>query len=171
MIADVAFDVAVLAPFSYRVPDGWRVAAGQRVWAPLRGGARVGMITALREGDDPKLKPLAAVAEPGAILSGAQLDLVRWIAAESLTSVGATAAALLPPVVDVDGSGRGDRAARLLPAVVDAAADGWRGGPGFTASRGTPHRAGVASGADRSPRQDPSTSTTGGRSAAAVAPT
>jgi len=104
MIADVAFDVAVLPPFSYRVPDGWRVATGQRVWAPLRGGARVGMITALREGDDPKLKPLAAVAEPAAILSDRQLDLVRWIAAESLTSVGATAAALLPPVVDEDGS-------------------------------------------------------------------
>jgi primosomal protein N' (replication factor Y) len=105
MIADVAFDVAVLPPLSYRVPDGWRVAAGQRVWAPLRGGARVGMITALRAGDDPRLKPLTAVAEAGAILSDRQLDFVRWIAAESLTSVGACAAALLPPAVDAAADG------------------------------------------------------------------
>src|SRR2546429_3630733 len=104
MIADVAFDAPVTHPFSYRVPEGWPLAPGQRVLAPLRGAARVGMVVALREGDDARLKPLHRVADPAPILSPARLDFVRWIAAESLSSVGSTSAALPPPP-------RGDSAA------------------------------------------------------------
>ncbi len=37
MIAGVAFDAALADPFSYRVPDGWQLAPGQRVLAQLRG--------------------------------------------------------------------------------------------------------------------------------------
>src|SRR5439155_1646665 len=51
MIADVAFDAPVTHPFSYRVPEGWPLAPGQRVLAPLRGAVRVGMVVALREAD------------------------------------------------------------------------------------------------------------------------
>src|SRR5207244_335071 len=40
---------------------------------------------------------LLRVADPAPILVPAQLDFVRWIAAESLPSVGSTCAALLPP--------------------------------------------------------------------------
>src|SRR5213083_806544 len=97
MIADVAFDAPVSHPFSYRVPDGWEPAPGQRVLAPLRGAARVGMVVALREGDDARLKPLLRVADSTPILSPAQLDFASWIAAESLSSLGSTCAALLPP--------------------------------------------------------------------------
>ncbi len=97
MIADVAFDAPVAHPFSYRVPDGWTVAPGQRVVASLRGAARVGMVVAVREGDDFALKPLSRVADRAPILSTEQLDLVHWISAESLSSVGSTCAALLPP--------------------------------------------------------------------------
>lgn len=97
MIADVAFDAPVAHPFSYRVPDAWALAPGQRVIAPLAGAARVGMVVALREGDGAALKPLLRVADPAPILSSAQLDLVRWISQESLSSLGSTCAALLPP--------------------------------------------------------------------------
>jgi primosomal protein N' (replication factor Y) len=97
MIADVAFDVPVPHPFAYHVPDGWPVACGQRVLAPLRGGARVGMVVALREGGGDGLKPLLALADRGPFLSAGQLQLVEWIAAESLSTVGSTCAALLPP--------------------------------------------------------------------------
>jgi primosomal protein N' len=98
MIAEVAFDAPVDHPFSYRVPAGWAPAPGQRVLAPLAGARRVGIVLALREGDETALKPLLAVAEPGPRLDAAALDLARWIAAESLSSVGSTCAALLPPV-------------------------------------------------------------------------
>ena len=97
MIADVAFDTPVRHAFSYLVPDGWTVAPGQRARAPLRGAARVGMIVALREGTDPRLKPLARLVDAEPVLSAAQLELAGWIAAESLSSVGSTCAALLPP--------------------------------------------------------------------------
>src|SRR2546425_6669236 len=108
MIADVPFDAPVSHPFSYRVPAGWRLTPGQRVLAPLRGASRVGMVVALREGVDARLKPLLRVADPAPILSPARLDLVRWIAAESLSSVGSTCAALLPPpLLDVAPTGPG----------------------------------------------------------------
>src|SRR5436190_1392642 len=97
MIADVAFDAPVAHPFSYRVPDGWTLAPGQRVVAGLRGAQRTGMVVALREGADATLKPLLRLADVGPVLSPAQLELVRWISAESLSSVGSTCAALLPP--------------------------------------------------------------------------
>src|SRR5213592_3717525 len=109
MIADVAFDAPVTHPFSYRVPEGWPLAPGQRVLAPLRGAARVGMVVALREGDEARLKLLHRVADPAPILSPTRLDFVRWIAAESLSSVGSTSAALLPPPLgDSAAAGPGD---------------------------------------------------------------
>src|SRR5438552_19026645 len=117
MIADVAFDAPVTHPFSYRVPEGWPLAPGQRVLAPLRGAVRVGMVVALREGDDARLKLLHRIADPAPILSPTRLDFVRWIAAESLSSVGSTSAALLPPpLTDSQGGGL------VIAADVDAAA-------------------------------------------------
>ncbi|HET7342650.1 MAG TPA: hypothetical protein VFL90_14400, partial [Methylomirabilota bacterium] len=98
MIVDVAFDAPVDHPFSYRVPAGWTPAVGQRVLAPLGGARRVGIVLALREGDERVLKSLLAPAEPAPALDVAGLGLARWIAAESLSSVGSTCAALLPPV-------------------------------------------------------------------------
>jgi len=96
-IADVAFDAPVGHSFSYRVPDGWTLVPGQRARAPLRGSARVGMVVALRDGTDPRLKPLDRLVDREPVLARAQLDLVHWIAAQSLSSVGSTCAALLPP--------------------------------------------------------------------------
>lgn len=97
MIADVAFDAPLAHPFSYRVPPAWRLAPGQRVVAPLKGSARPGVVVALRDGDDERLKPLLRVLDEAPLLAQAPLDLVGWIAAESLTSVGSTCLALLPP--------------------------------------------------------------------------
>ena len=92
------FDVPVPHPFSYRVPDAMTVAPGQRVAAPLHGGARVGLVVAVREGDDEtRLKALTSVVDGAPMLSAAQLDIARWIAAQSLSTLGSTCAALLPP--------------------------------------------------------------------------
>lgn len=109
MIADVAFDAPIVHPFSYLVPGGWTLSPGQRVVAPLKGAARVGMVVAVRDGDDGKLKPLLRVADPEPVLSPERLDLVRWIAAESLSSVGSTCAALLPPPAPGGDDSSGER--------------------------------------------------------------
>src|SRR5947208_1745458 len=103
-IADVAFDAPVRHSFSYRVPEGWRLAPGQRARAPLRGAARVGMVVAVRDGAEEGLKPLARLVDAEPVLSRAQLDLVNWIAAQTLSSVGSTCAALLPPPASGDGA-------------------------------------------------------------------
>jgi primosomal protein N' (replication factor Y) len=97
VIAEVAFDAPVDHPFSYRVPAGLAVVPGQRVVASLRGARRVGMVVRLRDGDEPKLKALLELADGVPVLSPARLELVEWIARESLSSVGSTSAALLPP--------------------------------------------------------------------------
>jgi primosomal protein N' (replication factor Y) (superfamily II helicase) len=97
MIAEVAFDAPVDHPFSYRVSPELDVALGQRVLAPLRGAKRVGVVVRLRDGDESALKPLLAVVERTPVLPPARLELVAWIARESLSSVGSTCAALLPP--------------------------------------------------------------------------
>jgi primosomal protein N' (replication factor Y) len=110
-IADVAFDAPVRHSFSYRVPDGWTLRPGQRARALLRGAARVGMVVAVREGAGEGLKPLARLVDAEPVLSKAQLDLVDWIAAQSLSSVGSTCAALLPPPVGVDAPFSAERAA------------------------------------------------------------
>lgn len=97
MIADVAFDTPVIHSFAYRVPDGWRLTPGQRVAAPLRGAPRTGMVVAIRAGDGSGLKSLLECLDPAPVLDAQALDLARWIAAESLSTLGSTCAALLPP--------------------------------------------------------------------------
>src|SRR5262245_43218127 len=99
-IADVAFDASVRYSFSYRVSDGWTLRPGQRARALLRGAARVGMVVAVREGVGEELKPLARLVDAEPVLSKGELDLVDWIAAQSLSSVGSTCAVLLLPPTD-----------------------------------------------------------------------
>src|SRR5438093_1153827 len=110
-IADVAFDAPVHHSFSYRVPDGWTVVPGQRAQAPLGGAGRVGMVVAVRDGAEPGLKPLAQLVDAEPVLSRAQLALVDWIAAQSLSSVGSTCAALLPPPAGREAAGSAGLAA------------------------------------------------------------
>jgi primosomal protein N' (replication factor Y) len=95
----VAFDTPVAHPFSYLVPDGITVAPGQRVVAPLGNAERVGVVVGLREGVTPGLKPLIRVLDAAPLLDADGLELTRWIAAQSLSSLGSTLAALTPPVV------------------------------------------------------------------------
>ena len=98
-LADVAFDTPVEHPFSYVVPPGVSVAVGQRVSAPLGRAERVGFVVALREGDAAGLKPLLRVIDAAATVSDETLGLARWIAEQSLSSLGSTLAALTGPAM------------------------------------------------------------------------
>jgi primosomal protein N' len=97
-IADVAFDTPVAHPFSYVVPEALTVSPGQRVSAPLGRATRTGVIVALREADAAGLKSLIRVVEAAPVFDAGALDLARWIAEQSLSSLGSTLAALSPPV-------------------------------------------------------------------------
>jgi primosomal protein N' len=104
MIADIAFDVPLAHPFSYQIPSGWTLRAGQRVQAPLRSGLRVGLVLRVRDGAADGLKPLAAIVDPRPMVSASALDLVEWIAAQSFSSAGSTVASLLPPADGAHGA-------------------------------------------------------------------
>ena len=121
MIADVAFDAPVERPFSYRIPSEHGVEVGQRVVAPLAGARRVGIVLAVRDGDDRGLKALLGPAEPVPLLTPSRLELARWVAAESLSSLGSTCAALMPPPMASAPAG-------IPPARGPAAAEGERPG-------------------------------------------
>jgi primosomal protein N' (replication factor Y) len=98
-VADLVFDAPVDQPFSYRVPPDLVVRPGQRVAAPLGGAERVGLIVAVRDDTaaSARLRPLTRVVDSAPLLDHAALELVRFLAAQSLTSVGSTGLALLPP--------------------------------------------------------------------------
>jgi primosomal protein N' (replication factor Y) len=98
-VADVVFDAPLDRPFAYRVPADLRVGAGQRVAAPLGGAERVGLVVGVRgdPADHPRLRPLTRVVDATPWLDAPALDLVRHLAAQSLSSLGSTALALLPP--------------------------------------------------------------------------
>ena len=98
MIADVVFDIPLARSFSYAVPEGMSVGVGQRVSAPLQGRARVGMVVALREAEPAGLRAVERAVEAAPILSRAALDVARWAAEESLSSLGSTLLSLVPPV-------------------------------------------------------------------------
>src|SRR6266498_1609485 len=97
MICDVVFDLPLWRPFSYVVPPGLELHRGQRVRAPLHGRSRIGVVVELRYGDTAALKPVEQPIESVPIVSAAALALSRWAAEESLSSLGSTLTALLPP--------------------------------------------------------------------------
>jgi primosomal protein N' (replication factor Y) len=97
VIADVVFDLPGDRPFSYLVPAGVTLRPGQRVAAPLRGRARVGVVVAVREEQRSGLSVIARVVDPVPLVSVSALDLTRWAAEEGLSSWGSTLLALLPP--------------------------------------------------------------------------
>ena len=97
MIADVVFNLPLHRAFSYLVPPALAIERGQRVRAPLQGRIRIGVVVDLRDGDREGLQALRESVEPVPVLSPAMLRLARWAADESLSSLGSTIAALLPP--------------------------------------------------------------------------
>ncbi|MBI1960143.1 MAG: hypothetical protein HYS36_13060, partial [Candidatus Rokubacteria bacterium] len=109
MIADVVFDLPLRHPLSYRVPDGLALVPGQRVRAPLGGRTRVGIVVGVRQDAADGLKPLDSAVEPVPVLSAAMIEIGRWAAEESLSSLGGTLAAMLPPLP------RGDTRESLAP--------------------------------------------------------
>jgi len=98
-VAEVVFDAPVDQPFSYRVPADLAVRPGQRVTAPLGGAERVGLVVATHEDTavNTRLRPLTRVVDGAPLLGPPALELARFLAAQSLTSLGSTALALLPP--------------------------------------------------------------------------
>ena len=95
--AHVAFDLPLRRSFTYTVPAALALRPGQRVMARLQGRVRAGVVVALDEGDPAGLTAIERALEPAPLVDETGLELARWAAAESLSALGATLAAWLPP--------------------------------------------------------------------------
>ena len=80
LVADVVFDAPLDRSFTYRVPAGVPVQAGQRVLAPLGGAQRVGLVVAARAdaAADGRLRALTRIIDEAPVLGARALDLARW---------------------------------------------------------------------------------------------
>lgn len=97
LVADVAFDLPLDRAFTYRIPPDLAVTRGQRVRAPLQGRLRTGVVVALRREDGGAAEAIRDAVEPAPLFSAAMLATAERAATESLSSLGATLAALSPP--------------------------------------------------------------------------
>lgn len=84
MIAQIAVSAAVYAidkPYSYRVPEGLRVAPGMRVQAPFGRGNRMteGVVLALTQGSEAELKCIDHVLDADPVLDDDMLRLAAFV--------------------------------------------------------------------------------------------
>ncbi|MCK6563507.1 MAG: primosomal protein N' [Dehalococcoidia bacterium] len=84
--------------FTYAVPEGMEVAAGQAVFVPFGQQVLQGIVLALTcESDVPGLRPISAVADPTPALSSLQVALARWMSDYYLAPLWDCVALGLPP--------------------------------------------------------------------------
>ena len=106
LCADVAIDVPGATHgqsiYTYRVPPhlASRLRPGHLVWIPLRRNLDVGLVARLHH-DPPAvaLKSVTSLVKPEFLLDDGQLEIVRWIARETVTSIYAAATPFCPPGV------------------------------------------------------------------------
>jgi primosomal protein N' (replication factor Y) len=80
-VASVLLPMPLPEAFDYAVPEGWTLAVGDQVAAPLGPRTVRGVVTALRDahGMNRPLKPLSAKLEEAALPAGT-LAFVEWAA-------------------------------------------------------------------------------------------
>jgi len=105
-VADIAVDRQVHASgsetLSYAVPRDLaeRISVGQLVWVPLRRQIVLGLVVRLHAESVPfELKPIRAPVEPEFCLTDDQLDIARWLARQTATTLFAAASPFFPPGV------------------------------------------------------------------------
>jgi primosomal protein N' (replication factor Y) len=96
---EVALNLPLNREFSYRVPNGVRVAPGNRVRVPFRGKLRVGIVTRVTDSvdfDPAKALDVSEVIESGLLLPDALMQLARRMSEEYGCSLGESLDAMVP---------------------------------------------------------------------------
>ncbi|MGI8478232.1 MAG: replication restart helicase PriA [Thermomicrobiales bacterium] len=101
MAVDTSFgDAEGGLSYSVDEPLFARLRPGQLVWVPLRKQRVLGVVLDLdRGGSDFELRPLISTVEPSFCLSAEQLEIARWLARETASSLFAAASPFFPPGV------------------------------------------------------------------------
>ncbi|MCC6268323.1 MAG: primosomal protein N' [Dehalococcoidia bacterium] len=98
-------------PFTYSIPDGLEVAAGQAVFVPFGPRILQGVVMALADATPLQaVRPISAVADPAAVLDGPHIALARWMSDEYLAPLWDCVACCLP-------SGYGQKAVTMVSPV------------------------------------------------------
>lgn len=103
---EVAVPVPLFQTYHYSIPPHLdkRVLPGCRVLVPFGSKLQTGIALA-RSSETPldpsKVKPVLQVLDPEPLLSGAQLDLARWVSDFYLAPLGETLRVFLPPGLEV----------------------------------------------------------------------
>ncbi|CAN5594608.1 primosomal protein N' [soil metagenome] len=107
LCADVAIDAGSYAHgksvYTYLVPLQLesRLGVGQLVWVPLRRKVDIGLVVRLhRVPPAVPLKPLRSLVRPAHRLNEQELDIARWIARETVSTLYAAASPFFPPGVE-----------------------------------------------------------------------
>jgi len=84
--------------FTYAVPEGMSVSAGQAVFVPFGQRVLQGIVLALSsESDVPETRPIGAIADAEPVLDSAHIALARWMADYYLAPLWDCVAPCLPP--------------------------------------------------------------------------
>ncbi len=104
MIADVALPIPIGKPFSYAVPGKLSpfVVKHLRVLVPFRNKEMVGVVVAVRDGDEAGLKPITDVMDAFPPASHDLPALIEWSSSHYITPPGLVFKYALPPVKNVE---------------------------------------------------------------------
>jgi len=98
-LVEVAFNLPLRTPLTYRLPEGIDASVGCRVKAAVRGRPMTGFVVA--ETDTPpagleKILPVEKAMDAKPLFDVAALELARWMAGAYICSLGEALAAMLP---------------------------------------------------------------------------
>src|SRR5438067_1888874 len=96
-VAEVAVLLPMRGSYSYRVPDGWTLGEGARVWGPFGRRDVEGVVLSVGEDDGGReLKRIAGRVEAPP-LAAEVIALGRWVAGYYLAPLGEALRLCLPP--------------------------------------------------------------------------
>lgn len=104
MIVDVALPIPVAKTFSYTVPDRWKPFAKrfQRLTVPFHNKTHIGVITDIRDGDNPDLKEIYEIIDFFPLADTTLVELCMWASDYYITPLGTVLKYLFPPKLNIE---------------------------------------------------------------------
>ena len=104
MIVDVALPIPVTKTFSYAVPDTWKpfVKDFLRLSVPFHNRIQTGVITDVRDGDNPELKEIHELIDFFPLIDKTLINLGKWSAHYYITPIGLVLKYMLPKTLKIE---------------------------------------------------------------------
>ena len=104
MIVDVALPIPVAKTFSYTIPERWKPFAKKflRLKVPFHNKVQTGVITDIRDIDDPGLKAINEIIDVFPIIDNTLIELSMWSSHYYITPIGPVLKYVLPPTLKIE---------------------------------------------------------------------